>query len=190
MIRLRFQSAMKNTLKLLLISSLLASLASCGSLPATFTQNTRTKYNLSAEDLKSLQFYVSGDIVLTRYSREERKATEKGELTLLKDEVLERIVIKSGTPCLVYEVIDGNRIAFSFEDGAARYLVFANIRNQDGRYTLQALDWKSEKGGKVNYGEKEYYVNPSSRESYIYLMVKSLDRFQLDQKVVKGKTLN
>ncbi|MEY3343741.1 MAG: hypothetical protein RL090_1425 [Bacteroidota bacterium] len=181
---------MKYGINMLLISALLIGLTSCGSVPASFTQNTRTKYDLSAEDLRSLQFYVSNDIVLTRYSREDKKATQGGELTLLKDEVLERIVIRSGTPCLVHEVIDGNRIAFSFEDGASRYLVFGNIRNQDGRYTLQALDWKNEKGGLVNYGEKEYYASPESREAYIYLMVKSLERFKMDQKVVKGKTLN
>lgn len=181
---------MKNITKLLLINFLLVFLTSCGSYPMTFTDNTRTKYDLNAEDLKSLQFYVRGEIVLTRYSKQEKKGVEGGELTVMKDEVLERIVIKDFTPCLVSEVIDGNRIAFSFEDGSSRYLVFGNLKNQDGRYYLQALDWKNVRGGKVNYGEKEYYVNHSAKEAHIILMVKSLDRFKLDQKVVKGKTLN
>ena len=181
---------MRNLSKALLFSIITLSLASCGTPTRILTQDLREQYKLSEQDLKSIQFYVSGPIVLTRYSQGAKKTTEGGELTLMKDEVLERIVIKSGTPCLIKDVVDGNRVTVSFEDGDNRYLVFGGIKRNGGNYCLQALDWGGERGGKLNYGEKEYNVNSYAQGAFLYLKVKSLNRFKLDEQVVKGKTLN
>lgn len=181
---------MKSFHKTLAIISLAIFVASCGSTSEVFTQQMREKYKLDSEDLKSLQFYVSGDIVLTRYTQGTQKGTEDGALNLIKDQVLESILIKSGTPCLIKEVIDGNRVTMTFEDGDNRYLVFGSLKNRDGAYTLQALDWNKELGGKLSYGDKEYFASSESRGAFLYLKVKSLNRFREDQKVVKGKTLN
>ena len=175
--------------KCLLISSLVFLFASCSPSVSIFTQQTREKYKLSPEDLKSIQFYVQGDIVLNRFAPEAKKETEEGTLTLVREDVLERIVIKSGTPCLVRDVIDGSRVTVSFEDGQDKFLVFGSIKNQDGAYTLQALDWKRDSGGKLNYGNKEFVASPQSRNAFLYLKQKSLDRSRLEQSVVKGKTL-
>ncbi len=181
---------MQKAVKILMTSAIAVALGSCGTPTRIFTQELREQYKLSAEDLKSIQFYVSGPIILTRYSQGAQKTTEGGELTLMKDEVLERVVIKSGTPCLIKDVVDGSRVTVSFEDGNNRYLVFGSIKKQGGNYCLQALDWNGNRGGRLNYGEREYNVNSSSQGAFLYLRVKSLNRFKLDEKVIKGKTLN
>jgi hypothetical protein len=161
---------------------------SCVSTRAPFTQQLRDRYGISPEELKSIQFYISNDLVLTRGDREQKKETSDGELKLLKDEVVERIVIKAGTPCVIKEVVDGNRVTVSFETGSTRYLVFGSFKNKDGYYTLQALDWVKDRG-KVNYGEKMYMTSPGSRDIFLVLKVKSLDKFRVDEKVVKGQTV-
>jgi hypothetical protein len=176
--------------KVLLFSIIAIGLSSCGTPTSVFKQDMREQYKLNEQDLKSIQFYVSGPIVLTRYSQGATKTTEGGELTLMKDEVVERIVIKAGTPCLIKDVVDGNRVTVTFEDGDNRFLVFGSIKRKGGDYYLQALDWGGERGGKLSYGEKEYIVNSNAQGVFLFLKVKSLNRFKLDEKVVKGKTLN
>jgi hypothetical protein len=102
---------------------------------------------------------------------------------------VEEIIIKAGTPCVIKDVVDGNKVTISFEDNGNKYLVFGSINNQDGYYTLMAMDWKNGKG-KVNYGEQTYYSSQGSKDVFIALKMKSLKKFKVEQNVVKGKKLN
>jgi len=116
------------------------------------------------------------------------KETGTGELKVVKDRYVEEVVIKAGTPCVIKDVVDGNRVTVSFEDGGSRYLVFGSIRNKDGYYTLQALDWVKGKG-KINYGEKTYYSSEGSRDIFLTFKLKNLEKYKTEQKVLKGKKL-
>ena len=168
---------------------ILTTLAGCGPSRVPFTQNLREKYQLKPEELKRIQFYTSNDLILRRGENKNSKETEGGELTLMKDGLVEEIIIKAGTPCLIQEVVDGNKVTVSFEDGNSRYLVFGSINNRDGYYTLMALEWISGKG-KVNYGEQTYMTNSGSKDVFLTLKVKSLEKYKKDQKVVKGKKID
>lgn len=161
---------------------------SCAPTRVPFTQQLRDAYKINVEELKSLQFYTSNHLVLRRAEMESKKETSGGELTVSKDQVLEEIVIKAGTPCVIRDVVDGNRVTVSFEQGTNKYLVFGSIRNTDGYYTLQALDWDKGKG-RVNYGEQIYLTSEGSRDIFLVLTMKSLEQFKLDQKVIKGQTV-
>lgn len=160
----------------------------CAPARVPFTQQLREKYELKPDELKSIQFYTSNDLVLRRGENKNSKETENGELKLLKDGLVEEIVIKAGTPCLIEEVVDGNRVKVSFEDGVNKYLVFGSINNRDGYYTLLATEWVGGKG-KMNYGEQMYLSNSGSKDLFLTLRVKSLQKFKTDQKVVKGKKI-
>lgn len=161
---------------------------SCASTRVPFTQQLRDEYKLNVEELKSIQFYTSNHLVLRRAEMDSKKETSGGELTVSKDKMMEEIVIKAGTPCVIRDVVDGNRVTISFEQGSTKYLVFGNIRNSDGYYTLQALDWDKGKG-RVNYGEQIYLTSDGSRDIFLVLKMKSLEQFKLDQKVIKGQTI-
>ena len=181
---------MKKTLKFTPLVTILALiLSSCSTGRVPFTQQLRDQYKLNVEELKSIQFYTSNTLVLRRAETASKKETAGGELTVSKDRVLEEIVIKAGTPCVVRDVVDGSRVTVTFEDGANKYLVFGSIRNRDGYYTLQALDWTQGKG-KVNYGEQLYVTSEGSKDIFLVLKMKSLNQFKVDQKVIKGKTIN
>ncbi len=181
---------MKNSLKITPLALLIIVLmSSCSTGRVPFTQQLREQYKLNVEELKSIQFYTSNTLVLRRAETESKKETAGGELTISKDRVLEEIVIKAGTPCVIKDVVDGSRVTVTFEDGGNKYLVFGSIRNRDGYYTLQALDWNQGKG-KVNYGEQLYVTSGGSRDIFLVLKMKSLNQFKVDQKVIKGKTIN
>jgi hypothetical protein len=180
---------MKNpkTLLILLFVAIISS--SCSTGRVAFTQQLRDQYKLNVEELKSIQFYTSNTLILRRAENEAKKETTGGELILSKDRVLEEIVIKAGTPCVIRDGVDGNRVSVTFEEGSNKYLVFGNIRNRDGYYTLQAFDWNKDRG-KVNYGEQIYMTSDGSRDIFLVLKMKSLEKLKLDQKVIKGKTIN
>src|SRR5690554_5869317 len=120
-----------------LLLILLLVLASCAPQRMPFTQQLREKHQLTPDELKKIQFYTSNDLILRRGDNKNSKATDDGALTVMNDGVVEEVVIKAGTPCVIKEVIDGNRLTVSFEDGSNRYPVFASIKNRDGYYTLQ-----------------------------------------------------
>ncbi len=159
--------------------------ASCSPSLVPFTQQLREQNNLKAEELKSIQFYFSNDLVLRRGENIATNDTQKGELTVVKDSKVEEIIIKAGTPCVIKQVVDGSRVTVSFEDNGNKYLVFGSVNNRDGYYTLMALDWKNGLG-EVNYGEQTYFSSKGSKDVFLALKMKSLEKFKLEQKVVKG----
>jgi len=163
-------------------------LTSCSPSLVPFTQQLRQQYKLQPDELESIQFYFSNTFVLRRGENNDKKDTNHGELTVLNDSKIEEIVIKAGTPCVIREVVDGTQVMVGFEENGNKYLVFGSINNQDGYYTLRAMEWNKGKG-KVNYGEKTYYSSPGSKDVFLALKMKSLKRFDVDQKVAKGATV-
>ncbi len=171
-----------------LLAACTITLASCSPKRIPFTQQLKEQHQLKPEELKSIQFYLSNDLVLSRGDQQLKKETNDGELTVKKDAVIEEFVFKAGTPCVIHDLIDGNRVMVSFEKGGNKYLVFGSVKNRDGYYTLQAMDWNKDKG-RVNYGEKIYLTSTGSRDVFLVLKMKSLEQFKLDQKVVKGEEI-
>lgn len=163
-------------------------LSSCSQKRVPFTQQLREKHQLKPEEIKAIQFYISNDLVLRRGDQESKKVTNDGELTLLNDAVMEEVVIKAGTPCLIRDVIDGNQVTVSFEDNGNKFLVFGSLNNRDGYYTLRALDWNKGRG-KLSYGEKMYVTSPGSKDVFLVLKLKSLEKFRVDKTIVPGKKL-
>jgi len=158
---------------------------SCASSRVPFTQQLRDQNKLNMEELKSIQFYTSNTLVLKRGENQDIKETEKGELTVVKDAKVEEVIIRAGTPCVIKEVVDGNRITVSFNQDGSKYLVFGSVSNRDGYYTLMARDWKNGKG-KVNYGEQTFMTSPGSKDVFLVFKMKTMQQFKLDRKVEKG----
>ncbi len=169
----------------LVILPILLLMVSC-SPKVPFTQGLREKYKLNENELKAIQFYTSDIIVLKRAEiNEKEKETTEGTLTIKGGSKVEEIVIRAGTPCVISKVHDGNRVSISVEDGANKFLVFGSLQNRNGYYVLQVMNDRQKPT--VNYGEKLYYVTTGSDPVFLVLKIKSLDKFELDQKVVKGK---
>lgn len=155
-----------------------------------FSQTLRDQHKLTNEELKNIQFFVSHDIVLYRGEKSEQgKETTQGTLTIKDDKSVEQVIIKAGTPGLVEQVIDGQRIAVGFEEGEGKYLVFGDPAKK-GKYSLLAAEWDSNNRGKVEYGGKTYYTNPGASNIFITFQMKHLSRFRQQQQVAKGKKLS
>ena len=155
-----------------------------------FTQSLREQYKLTDDELKSLQFYASNNIVLNRGEKSVREqATDKGTLTLKSGQYVEQVIIKAGTPGLVEKIIDRNRVALSFEIGENKMLEFgATDPKTNDRYTLLAPKWDGNKG-LIDYGGNKYYSDPGSGNVYILFKMRKLHKFKKEQRVVKGRKI-
>lgn len=169
---------------------IVASLYACSS-SIPFTNDDKIKYNLTQDKLKKLQFFVSRDIVLQRGERsdEAQEFDQDGKLIVSSSASLDEIYIKEGTPGVVVKVMDGNRLAVSFDaTDDNKYLVFGDPNNR-GRYNLMGAEWNNGKG-KINYGGKVYYVMPGGAGAYLKYKMKKVSENRKSQSAVKGRKVN
>lgn len=98
-------------------------LAGCGPRLVPFTHELRREHNLSRNDLKNLQYYVSHKITLRRELESGgSQVTGSHKLLVVSGKTIEEVVIEEHTPGIAVAV-DERSIAVSFEPGSS--IVFA-----------------------------------------------------------------
>jgi hypothetical protein len=177
--------------QLLAVALLAASLAvsGCASQRVAFTQHLRTQYNLTDEDLKKLQYYLSSDVTLQREFRsEEGEVSGSHKLVRKEGGLVEQVFIRAGTPGIATDV--GNTyLAVSFEPGAS--LVFGSTpsdQDPDRKYKLSAKRWEDHYGELV-YGGKTFYAVDGSRQTFLVVVLEFLDAVEKRKKILPGMTL-
>jgi len=185
------KSKLKNSMKksVIILFGIVLIVTSCAP-RIPFTQTLREQYKLKDNELRSLQFYASHNIVLNRGERSDKEqTTEEGTLTIKSGNYVEQVIIKAGTPGVVEKVLDRNRIAVSFEIGENKYLEFgATNPKVNSRYTLLAPKWVNNKG-EIQYGGKTYYSSSGSGNVYLMFKMRKLHRYSKEQRVVKGRKI-
>ncbi len=162
--------------------------AGCATRHVAFTRGIRTYYELGSDDLKNLQYYVSGDITLQRVFVREAGEVSKGHTLVAKESgLVEQVIIRAGTPGVATEVGD-TYLAVSFEPGAS--LMFgspAGDRDPDRAYKLLANRWTATYG-EIDYGGKTFYAVEGSRGAYLVVTLESLDAVKAKKTVLPGMT--
>lgn len=157
-------------------------MASCAS-RVTYTKAVKNKYSLQETDLKRLQFYLEGDIIMFTGSKDGSTKTKDGELVISNEQNVDKTVIPDGVPCIV-EKVEGDTLHVGFSGGTLKF----TATTTDGRYVLQP-DEVVQRRAKVNYGGKMYYLTPSSTSAYLIFKLKRKDKNNSTSKVDKGKKL-
>jgi hypothetical protein len=180
--------ALKSRALLLLVAGSL-SVAGCAPQRVAFTQGIRSQYNLSGEELKNLQYYVSGDITLQRdFRREEGEISEGHKLVAKEGGLLEEVLIHAGTPGIATEVGETS-LSVSFEPGSS--LIFGSPptdRDPERKYRLSAKRW-ADYYGEIVYDGKIFYAVEGSGRAYLEVGMESLDAVEKKKKVLPGMTL-
>ena len=151
------------------------------------TKGLKEEYNLTAENMKNVQFYVSSQIVMERSSKNGSSGTnEDGTLVSSSNKIQDRILILPKTKC-VFEKYNGeNQVLIRFEIGEGKFITFATRPNMDnGKFYLQA-QWDPAKGGKINYGNDAYYATAISGDAYLMVKIKKSQKTKRKERVVKG----
>jgi hypothetical protein len=154
-----------------------------------FTQTIKNQHQLKEAELKSIQFYTTGDIVLQRLEDSgSKKATNEGELVIRSGSSLEQVVIKAGTPGVVVQMLDETRISVRFEQGEGKTLIFGNTQANKGAYYLLPLEI-SGNSKVVKYAGKKYAISGTSAYVSLSFKMRKLNKYEKEQRVVKGVKL-
>ena len=163
-------------------------LSSCGSSLRYFSQDIYDDYNWSPEELKSIQFYLSEDIVLWRKISDKDTKIEDGKVRIVDDRKVEEVIIKKNTPGVIAFVPKRNSFAVSFDNKNSNYLMFGpNPKNID-RYVLLAKDWDRRKG-KVSYGDQIYETRSESALAALLIDIKKANRTKYNSKKAGGRKI-
>lgn len=164
-------------------------MAGCATRHVAFTRGIRTYYELESDNLKNLQYYVSGDVTLERaFVREEGEVSRGHTLVAKESGLVEQVIIRAGTPGVATEVGD-TYLAVSFEPGAS--LVFGSPafdRDPDRAYKLLAERW-TDTYGEIDYGGKTFYAVDGSRAAHLVVAIESLDAVKTKKTVLPGMVL-
>lgn len=162
-------------------------LSSCAPKLVPFTQTLREEYKLDEAALKTLQFYISHEIVLNRAeSVDSKQGNVDGVLTLETGKTVEQVVFEVGTKCLVKSSPGNDKLRIYFEPDDPEGLMFgiAN-RSVNERYSLMSPDWKGARG-KIKYKGQTYYTSKRSGDTYLQIRMKKLNKLEKSRRVVKG----
>jgi len=156
-----------------------------------FRHQMRQEYQLSDKDLKDIQYYVAGRIILQRdLAKDEVMVTPGHEIKIVKDRRVEEVVIQPGTPGIA-EKVDEISIEVSFEPG--NRLNFGSTpdgrESWGGKYSLFASSWDNGIG-RLTYGGKEFYTVGYSSQFYLTVDLSELNNFIKESRTVKGRRLD
>ena len=166
----------------------LMTLGSCKNL-VPYTDALKSKYNLSDEQLKHLQFYVSSPIVLQRkITAENSTQITSGKIKIVNGEKVEEIVVPVGTKGVLVKN-DSGKFEVSFEKDDTYYLRFGTNPNRYESYVLLASDWRG-KVGTVTYAGNKYYTSPESADAILLIDLHKISSYQKDARVAKGRKVN
>lgn len=177
------------TMKYILIGAIaMLTMSSCKNL-VPYSDAVKTKYNLSDDQLKHVQFYVSDPIVL-QHKITDGSSTQiaDGKIKIINGEKVEEIIIRSGTPGVLVRNDDG-KFEVSFEKGDDHFLRFGSNPSRYNSYVLLASDWKG-KIGTVNYAGNKYYTSPESADAILLIDIRKIANYQRDERVAKGRKVN
>jgi len=146
-----------------------------------FSRAFRENHQLSADDLKNIQFYTSDTILLRRVHSAQSREASQGSLAVVAQVEVEEIEIDSGTPGVVVEV-HGEYLAVSFTPfDRERVLWFSTVDSPiAGRYTLTHVTDYGQSGATgpsavryspgyfIRYGGADYrLVEPEDWNAYL-----------------------
>lgn len=163
-------------------------LSACKTL-VPFTNDLKSQNDWKEAELKQIQFYLSNSVTLNRQLTNSSTAIVSGKIKTVDGKQVEEIVIKKGTPGILTQQPDNQRMAISFEIDDSHYLTFGSYENRSGRYYLMLREFKKDKYAKVSYLENEYYISPESLNAFLQINLKKVLKEDRKQRVAGGRKL-
>ena len=156
-----------------------------------YSKEIEKSYGITEQSLSKLQFYLVNDVILISDESQNNNSTnldEDGHIIVKEELNTDRILIKSGTMGIFERKEEGNKIAISFEAGDGKNLTFG-ASTERGRYIIQALEWKTDGSGIVNYANKKYKLSRNSSGAYITVKLKKTKQLNNSNRIAKGRKI-
>lgn len=161
--------------------------ASCTQYLSPYTSTTQSQTNFDEAQLKKVQFYLNGDIILSRELAASETEISGGEIKIVDGKKVEQILIKSGTPGVIVTAENRDTFLVSF-DADGSYLRFGANKDYGGKYTLMAKEWKG-RAGVVDYAGREWTSTPESIYAYLEVNMEKINNTTVNTKEAGGRTI-
>src|SRR4030095_14374833 len=153
-----------------------------------FTKSLYEQEKWSEEDIMRIQFFISEDIVLSRYLSEGETSISEGKIIIVEGRKVQQVVIEAFTPGVLVFMPETDRFAISFEEGDNdAYLMFGPNLKYEERFALLAQDW-AEESGTVHYKGQPYEVDVNSAFAALMVDLKHGED-QYETRNVQGRTI-
>lgn len=171
-------------LNYLVVIAIAVIISSCAS-KIPYTTAVQEKYKLGESEVKSLQFYLAGDITIYNGNRDGSTGTEKGELVIKDEQNMNKVIIPNGTQGVV-EGVQGDILKVSFEQGKT---INFEASKTDGKYRMKPDTFGANNIGEITYGGEKFFVSSTATRSYLVFKLKRSTKQRSSQTVVKGRKL-
>ena len=158
-------------------------LSSCSTKKIAYTSSFEKKYHLKDVQLKDVQFYTSGPILLTRIKDTYGMNIVKGKVITIDTIDSDKIIIPKNTPGIINHTHDG-RLVLNFEADGEKMLAFGI--SKDDTFKIQAQSWTGNKG-KLMYGGLSYETTNS--EVFLKIKVKSIKQLKRTCRKLTGQRI-
>ena len=163
-------------------------LTACSPQYTYFTKSLYEQEKWTEEDIMRIQFFISEDIVLSRFLSEGETSISEGKIVIVEGRKVQQVVIEAYTPGVLVFMPATDRFAISFEEGDDdAYLMFGPNPKYEDRYALLAQDW-AEESGQVHYKAQIYQVDVNSAFAALMVDLKQGED-QYETKNVQGRTV-
>lgn len=165
-------------------------LSSCSDRGIAYTKTVQDEYQLNAEDLLQMQFYLSSDITLKKSTKsgKSKHFDKKGQLIIGSSTQTKTIFVDQKTPGICIKSYSDNRLAISFFDDPDRILFFGDL-DGNGKYRLLAKTWKDGKG-EIEFDGDKYYIQPGSSSAYLEFRMAKYKTDDTYYQVARGKKVH
>lgn len=144
-------------------------------------------YGLTEDRLKSVQFYLSQEVVLKKVKNYGSSEIDRG-LVVIEDGSEEDLVIfPEGTPGALLFVTPEGHLAIGFDDTDG-YLMFGPNPKANNRYVLLAKKW-DKNSGVVTYRDTAYKVNANSAYATLLMDVSQKNTSRVSTTRARGRTV-
>ncbi len=167
----------------ILFGIIIIALSSCRS-TVPFTSEIQNRYNFTENQLKSVQFYTSGNIILTQTNQIGDATVSDGKLIVSNEKSKQKIIIPKGTPCVLVSYIDNNKFLFGLENGNDRNLLFGYLGG--GNYSLMAKDWTNQIAI-IKYANTNFTT--TNGDVFLKVKMRKLNKLKQKERIVKGRRL-
>ncbi len=165
-------------------------LTSCSPRYTYFTKRLYEEEKWTADDVESIQFYLSKDIVLTRTLGADETRISGGKVSVIKGRQVEQVILRAGTPGVLVHMPTEDRFAISFEEATDdAFLMFGPNANQGDRFVLLAQEWQQHTG-QVHYKDNLYTVDAESAFSSLMIDLKKEGQSKYSAHRVTGRTVS
>lgn len=174
---------------LIFLLCLAGTIVSCSPRYTPFTANLRNEYQWTEKDLKSIQFYLSDDIVLWREVRDGDAKIKDGAIKIRDGKRVEEIVFPRRTPGVFLFEPKSNQFAVSFETSDEKFLMFGPSKRRGADFVLLAADWKRDVG-RISYDNSIYFTSDESAYARLMVDLRAAKKLTVKRKTVEGRTLD